>query len=270
MAKSSNKTTENAGSAGVKSVEIGLGILDAISGAETELTLTEIADATGHSPPRVHRYLTSLLRSGVVERVEESGRYALGPDAVALGFAALSGIRGREAALEVLGELNREIDKSVVLFIWGDGGPVVVGWQASSDPITFSARLGLVLSPLQSISGRLFLAYMPKSVCQKILKREFGKTPKVLWDGERIGRKEFEERLAEIRKRGLFRGQNEMIFGIDTIGAPVLNDDGEVDYVIVAVGATGSIDISWRGSTARALQKSSKTLSALLAEHTKA
>lgn len=258
---SKNEVTE---SAGVQSMEIALDIVRVIARAREGITLSEISRLTGFSLPKIHRYLASLVRSGFVDRGAEGSRYRLGEGAVALGLRALSRLNVRNVALDVLAKLNREIDKNVILFIWTKNGPVPIAWRESRDPFTFSFKIGVAVSPVWSSSGRLFLAFLPREIVSEVLKREFRKEGTVRWSGEEIGRREFEQRLSEIRRWGFILARSEMTVGVDAIGAPVFTGNGGIEYVIVAIGAAGGLDVSWEGSTVSAVRQAAKTLSVRL------
>src|ERR1700691_3384611 len=63
---------------GVQGVEIGLRIAYALANAPGPMALRDLAAATRLAPSKVHRYLVSLCRSGMVEQDGTNGRYDLG------------------------------------------------------------------------------------------------------------------------------------------------------------------------------------------------
>lgn len=264
MTKSQEKPNAESTRSGVQSVEISIEILKAIAEANSRLTLSEIAKITDFARPTVHRYLISLQRGGLIQRVEESGKYDLGADAVKIGFAALRRLNSREIALKALSKLSEEVDTCLSLFDWTAEGPVLIKWLESSDPVTFTARLGTVFSPIQSVAGRLFLTHFPEEQLNTIIDREFKKTPRINWEGQAIGRLEFKSKLAEVKKRGMARGKSEIIVGVDAIGVPVYGISGEIVFAVVAVGSVGGIDTSWNGFTAQSLKRAAKALSSEL------
>jgi DNA-binding IclR family transcriptional regulator len=145
---------------GINSVVIGMGVLDVILDAGRALSLNAIANEAEMSPAKVHRYLVSLIETGLVTRMKEPGLYDLGPKALKLGFKAIRRIDRVTIANEELETLGSKVDETVFLTIWNDGEALVVGRKASSRPITLMVRIGEVLSPIYSAPGRMFVAFL--------------------------------------------------------------------------------------------------------------
>ena len=75
--------------AGVQSVEIAAPILQALGAEGRPLALKNVAKVAGMSRAKVHRYLVSLKRAGLVSQEARSGDYRIGPAAVTLGLVGL-------------------------------------------------------------------------------------------------------------------------------------------------------------------------------------
>src|SRR6185503_7212036 len=61
MPKTARRSTDRR--RGIQSLEIGLRVLECLEHASDPLTLTQIAQATGMRPSKVHIYLVSLMRA---------------------------------------------------------------------------------------------------------------------------------------------------------------------------------------------------------------
>ena len=59
---------------GIQSVEIAMTVLDAVESGGIPVSLTQIAKATEMTPSKVHRYLVSLSRAGLVAQSHHAGR----------------------------------------------------------------------------------------------------------------------------------------------------------------------------------------------------
>ncbi len=66
---------------GIKSIEVGARVLLALERGRGPMPLTEVARQAGMHPAKVHRYLASLLRSGLASQTPATGLYDLGPAA---------------------------------------------------------------------------------------------------------------------------------------------------------------------------------------------
>lgn len=155
--------------AGIQSVEIGLGVLRALSGLRGPAPLSAIVAACGLSPSQTHRYLASLIASGMA-RQEASGNYDLGPGALELGLAALARRDGFREADEAVGQFVAQSGRTILLAALGPAGPTIVRWHAGFPPLVTSLTVGSILPLLRSATGRVFLAYLPeKQLSQQIV-----------------------------------------------------------------------------------------------------
>jgi len=75
--------------AGIQSVEVGFGLLQALGEAAGPLMLRDLARAANMSAAKAHRYLVSFQRLQLVVQDAATTRYDLGPAALKLGLAAL-------------------------------------------------------------------------------------------------------------------------------------------------------------------------------------
>ncbi len=73
----------------VGAVQRAFSVLDALAEADTELGTNEIARRTGINASSVSRLLATLVAGGLVEHVQDSGRYRLGLRLLQLGNVVL-------------------------------------------------------------------------------------------------------------------------------------------------------------------------------------
>ena len=215
--------------------------------------LKDLAARAGMPPSKAHRYLVSLIRAGLAEQDRESGHYRLGPLALQLGLAALASLDVMKLGGEAIAELRLEIDETIMFAIWGNRGPVVVRWEESSRPVVTNVRVGWVMPLLNSATGRLFAAYLPRETTEALLAEELHRTPD---EGER-----YAARLEEIRKRGLSRVEGELLQGVAGMAAPVFDYRGAMVAAITAVGRERAMDVSWNGPVAKAVKLAAQRLS---------
>jgi DNA-binding IclR family transcriptional regulator len=141
---------------GIQSVVIGLRVLSALGAQHGPANLSTIAQAAGLSASQTHRYLASLIASGMVKQAARSGLYDLDAGAIRIGLAALARLDIFAAADTVFSALARETRRTCLVAVWGDAGPTVVRWFAGSPPLLTSIAIGSVLPLLQSSTGRIF------------------------------------------------------------------------------------------------------------------
>lgn len=124
-----------------------------------ELSAADIADATGLNRTTAYRYCASMAASGILERGERRGTFALGALMRELGVQAL----GRERVVEVAGpylaRLRAAVRMTAVLSIRGTAGPVVaLAEEDTSRVVVITVHPGTKLEPTAAQS-LLMLAY---------------------------------------------------------------------------------------------------------------
>ena len=245
---------------GVKAFDTGLQVLAAFVGAEPMPMLKTIADRAGMHPAKVHRYLVSLCRAGFVAQDEQTGRYRLGEASLRLGFAAESSVDVLREARPLMTQLCQSLRQSVMLGIWSGSGATVALQELVPGPVAIMASIGTVLPLLRSSTGQTFGAWLPRARVREILEREvreLRKAPK----GDLPGTMEEADLfLADVRKRGVARVIGQVNIAICGISVPVFDRAANIAAVLTAMGPTGSIDVTWSGSTSKALQQAAGVL----------
>jgi DNA-binding IclR family transcriptional regulator len=157
---------------GIQSVEIGLGVLEALAALGEASTLGAIAQASGLSGPQTHRYLASLTAAGMTQQDRTTGRYDLGPAALKLGLSALARTDAFRVADTAIEAFVRETGRTVQVAALGPQGPTVVRWHMGRPAVMTSFGVGAVLPLLYSATGHIFLSFMPDVEIDPLLDRE--------------------------------------------------------------------------------------------------
>lgn len=167
--------TQGAKRKGIQSVEIGLGVLDALVRLGRPSTLSEIAKASGQSASQAHRYLASFVNMGFLRQDPATSLYDLHTGALQLGLAAMARLDVFEEARRGALELVEATGRTVQLAIWSDLGPTIVRWYPGHPPIYTMLAIGSRLSLTQSATGRVFLAFQNDSYLSDVLQRELAR-----------------------------------------------------------------------------------------------
>lgn len=251
------------GKHGVQSLEIGMGILRAMANGQRSMMLKDIAAAAEVPASKAHRYLVSLIRAGVVDQDPMTSRYDLGTFALNLGLVALDRLDRVRLGLNTIAEMRDEINQTTALAVWGDKGPVIVRWERPRRPITVNVITGTVLELLNTATGRVFAAWMPKKIIMPLINQEL-KEPTTLPPDLKT-KAAVEAMLAEIRSQGFAatNGQHK-VAGVEAVAAPVFNFKNEITMALLVVGVQGMFDISAEGEVVKSLVKHAESLSTRL------
>ena len=214
-------------SKGINAVEIGYRVLMAVQLGPGSVALSEIAERTGLSAGAAHNYLTSLVRTGLVER-EDRGRYRLGPSAFALSRASFRLMNGYDVMRDEARALHELTGQSVGVSVWSQGGPISIYILRSRLANSFTFRPGQ-LPLLGSGSGLLYVAYLPEAETRELIERELAaaKDPR---DGATI--------IAEARAAVIPAGRARFSYGVPTpfsLNVPVWSNENEIPFLLSLV-----------------------------------
>ncbi len=247
------------GKNGVQSLEIGMTILRAISSGHRAMMLKDIAAAADMPASKVHRYIVSLVRSGLVEQDPMSSRYNLGPFALNLGLVAVDRLDRVKLGLAAIDQLRDEINQTTALAVWSEHGPVIIRSVRPYRPITVNVVTGTALNLLTSASGRVFAAWLPSATTQSQLSRELlnPALPDALKTASGLA-----DMLARVRQEGVsIVADYHLVPGVAAAAAPVFNFKSEITLSLLAIGVKGMIDLSLDGPVVLRLKHSARELS---------
>jgi DNA-binding IclR family transcriptional regulator len=215
-------------SRGIKSVEIGYGVLLAIQQGPAPVQLSDVAKRTGLSSGAAHNYIASLIRTGLVEQ-EGRGRYRLGPSAFALSLASFHLLDGYDVLRGEAATLQKITRANVAVSVWSQGGPVSVFIQRTDNLSSIEFRSGL-FPMLASAAGELIAAYLPESITEELIEHE-------LEENGRTGARAF---IEEARSRVLPFGYARFVHNQPNhyaLAAPVWTGDDRIAFIISVVAA---------------------------------
>ncbi|MEC5407128.1 IclR family transcriptional regulator [Paraburkholderia sp. MPAMCS5] len=242
---------------GIQSMEVGGRFLQYLADAGEPVTLAELSARSGIPTNQVFTYMVSLLRTGLVKRDPVTSRFEPGPLSLRMGLHALRMVPAVRNAMQPSTDLATRVEQSVLLAAWGDRGPTVLQSIEPAASLHAGVHVGTVMSLTHSTTGRVFAAYKQSSTLDQLVGADFGsQTP----DGERLSVTQFDAILADIRKRGVARGEGMPIPGINSISAPVFDNSGEIVLVLTLFGVAANFDVSWKGPLVTSLLATTKLL----------
>ena len=220
--------SNSVGSKSIRSVEIGVRVLDALLQSNGPAPLRDIAEAANLSRSQTHRYLASYVNTGLVVTGSLAGHYSLGPYALRLGLAAYSQLDISLLASNAIDALVKETNLTGFVTVWGSHGPTIIRWTHGRPPIAASFGLGSVLSVLSSSAGQIFITFLPPVLTEDLIAKEL----KLMGSGTKIQAKDITALRKQIKAAGYATSSDSVIPGMSAISAPILNKDGEVAAVL--------------------------------------
>ena len=207
-------------------------MLRALAGRSDSTGVTEVARTTGLAKSTCSRILSSLDDLGIVERIDDAGRYVIGSGLRTLAASGTPTGRLRDLARPYLRELAGRLGESAALAVMDGGEGLYVAQVARPGPVQVTDWTGKRF-PLHTIAaGQAFMGS---------------------WTDERIadyaadGLEEFtvhtvttlvglRQRVGEVRRTGVAWTVGEFSEEISGVAAPVCDADGETVASVTVYG----------------------------------
>lgn len=207
----------------VQSLARGLAVIRAFSATAPELTLSDVARATGLTRAAARRFLLTLVDLGYVR---SDGRlFSLTPRVLELGYAYLSSLSLPEVAAPHLERLVAEVRESASVAVLDGEDIVYVARVATARIMRVSISIGTRFPAYCTSMGRVILAGLPPADLDHYLAHADLRrlTTHTITDPE-----ELREELDRIREQGWAMVDQELEEGIRSIAAPIRDRTGAV------------------------------------------
>ncbi len=153
----------------VQSLERGLAVLRAFTPARSQLTLTEVARATGLTRAAARRFLLTLVDLGYV--TNDGREFALRPRVLELGYAYLAGLTLPAVAQAHLEALVERVNESSSISVLDGDDIVYVARCPTQRILTAAIAVGTRLPADCTAMGRVLLAARPRAELDAYLAR---------------------------------------------------------------------------------------------------
>jgi len=207
----------------VQSLERGLAVIRAFDRANAELTLSEVAAATGVTRAAARRFLLTLAELGYVR--SEGRFFSLTARVLELGYAYLSSLSLPEVAEPHLEALVAEVNESSSVSVLDGTDVVYVARVPTSRIMTVVISVGTRFPAYATSMGRVLLAGLAEADLESYL------------DAVRLDRltartvssvAALRGELAKVRAQGYSLVNQELEDGLRAIAAPIRDRTGRV------------------------------------------
>ncbi|GAA3243423.1 IclR family transcriptional regulator [Nonomuraea helvata] len=205
----------------VQSLARGLAVIRAFSAAEPELTLSQVARATGLSRATARRFLLTLEDLGYVR---SDGRlFALTPRVLELGYAYLSSLSLPQVADPHLERLAAEVHESASVAVLDGEDVVYVARVATARIMRVTISIGTRFPAYCTSMGRVLLAALPPDSLDAYLERA---SLRRLTSHTIVLPAALRAELGKVRGRGWAMVDQELEEGLRSIAAPIRDRSG--------------------------------------------
>ena len=205
----------------VQSLDRGLAVIRAFDEHNPELTLSDVARATGLTRAAARRFLLTLADLGYVR---SDGRwFSLSPRILELGYAYLSSLSLTEVAEPHLERLVAEVHESSSVSVLDGEDIVYVARVPTARIMTVSINVGTRFPAYATSMGRVLLSRLPDEQLEAYLARVelVPLSPRTLTSVEML-----RVELAKVRSQGWALVDQELEEGLRSIAAPIRDRGG--------------------------------------------
>lgn len=216
----------------VQSVDRALDLLEALAGADGEVSITALAARTKLHVSTVHRLLATLLRRGYVRQNPDTSRYYAGAKVATLSEGRSRYNEIRLAARPLLHALVEATRETANLCVLDDTMAVYIETAASPQVVRLFTAVGNRVPLHATGAGKALLASLPQPRRDALLDRTELRphTDKTLVDRASLTRA-----LDEARERGYALDDEEYDDGVRCVAVPV----GPIGAPIGAISISG-------------------------------
>jgi IclR family acetate operon transcriptional repressor len=217
----------------VQSLTRGLSILEALAGAESGLTLTDVAQRVELPPSTTHRLLATLDRMGYVHQAGELGRWHVGLQAFTVGSSFLASRDFVAQSHPSLRRLMEQAGETANLAILDGTEAVFIDQVQCRETMRTIVRLGSRVPLHASGVGKALFAALRDEEIEAILKvrglpritEHTITSTETLWAALRV-----------IRQRGWSFDDEEHLPGTRCVAAPIYDEHAEALGAISLAG----------------------------------
>ena len=217
----------------VPAVDRAFRILELLKTQGREMTLMEIAKATGWHKSSIHKLLITLKHHGVLERDPSTKRYYLGISLAEYGRVALDKLDIRVTAKPFLKELVDYSNETAVLAILKGTKMIMIDKREPFRNIRVSPFIGMRFPATATANGKALLAWLPEGKVREILQIEGlpNSTKRSIVDVDA-----YNTDLLETCRRGYAVDHEEIYEGVGGVAAPVFTPGGKAIATLSIVG----------------------------------
>jgi DNA-binding IclR family transcriptional regulator len=219
---------------GVRAADTVLSVLETVAWAGEPIGVTQIATALQATKSAVFRHLQTLVDRAYLIQDADTNRYRLGPKAFLIGHLAPPSWDLARTLEGPMRELRDATGLAVVLSTPTPQGAFVVSTFHGTHPIEIGVRPGSELSLHASAQGKIFLAFGPKSLTDRVMQSpRAALTERTITEAADLAAE-----IGRVRMQGYATAPEETLLGCNALAAPVHDHR---DALVASVALVGSI-----------------------------
>ncbi len=216
----------------INSIQRAVKILNLFDDNVKYLGVSEIARKLKINKSTAYRIVRTLKKEELLIQDEETHKYRLGYKILDIANRMRKQYGDKDIAIEEMKKLRDKTGEAVLLSVYTHMGGVCIEKVDTKNTIKLTSKPGHT-TPLHSgATGKILLAYAEQKEIDKVLSQKLKSyTENSTTDEEKI-----RKQLKEIREQGYVVSWGEVDKGAIGIGAPILDEEGNILYGLSMVG----------------------------------
>jgi DNA-binding IclR family transcriptional regulator len=177
-----------------------------------------------------------------------------------IGLRAIQSLDAVRLSSARLPLICSELGFSVAVAIWAYDGPTIVAVEEARRPITIGTRVGEIMPILNSATGLVFGAWMPRPLTEDHIRRDAASARRAT--GQSPTSQIALDRLFEqVRAAGLGITEGGLNPTVNALSAPIFDHRGVLVAALSTLGPANELDVAATGPVALALRRFATELS---------
>lgn len=247
---------------GVNAVEVAGRLVRVIAEGQGPARLADLARSTAMPTAKVHRYLVSLCRAGLVEQDAATSRYDLGPLALRAGIEALTRSDSLKRAERVLDTIVAATGESAAVAVWGSHGPTLVRLVDARHDLASHVPLGHLCPLTYSATGLIYCAFGDPALTTKLASQELAQSRMAGRNAVPLDEASLAKMLERVRLQGVATVEIPNSDALAAVAAPVFSGGHprRLRMVLTVFGHVGRLNVSPDGPVAALIRQAAREL----------
>lgn len=207
----------------VQSLERGLAVIQAFGPDSSEMTISEVAEATGTTRATARRFLLTLEQLGHIRN--DGRKFSLTPHVLGLGYAYLSSLNWWQIAQPAMEDVVKELQESCSASVLDGKDVIYVARVSATRIMSINLSIGTRLPAHVTSLGRVLLSHQTPKMLDAYLADI---VPYKFTDHTKTDINELRDAIETARLKGYALVDQELETGLRSLAVPIYDRNGHI------------------------------------------
>ena len=207
----------------VQSLERGLAVIQAFGPDSSEMTISEVAEATGTTRATARRFLLTLEQLGHIRN--DGRKFSLTPHVLGLGYAYLASLNWWQNAQPAMEDVVKELQESCSASVLDGKDVIYVARVSATRIMSINLSIGTRLPAHVTSLGRVLLSHQTPEMLDAYLADI---VPYKFTDHSKTDINELRDAIETARLKGYALVDQELETGLRSLAVPIYDRNGHI------------------------------------------